>query len=376
MHDLRLYDPDYYCEIALRCDNGAYRFDSNDTDLRDETYGVFAEAVKRYAVSIFVFHFMSDHYHGLYGFKSPDDFVAFLAFLHGNLARLGHRFRGTHGAFWSPLKVMAVAPDAESVSRRVRYIMAQAAKEKIVDHPAQFRGASSIDAMLTGQPLRARRVNYSQKCRDAARLVGGAKPDADYETWTDLHIAVPQCWAHLSPEALQRLYGGIADEIAQEYQTRSAPNVENTADASDIQDGGQCPTAPSDGADPGPDLDGGQCPMPDLPPKQRAETREAEDGGMFCQGPVKPKDGQRRRSRPPRLFSVNPVLVAAYEERYKLAVAEYHAAKLAWRLSSPVVDGALRGAEIALPAWMLLGTLPLWLGRRDLAGVEELASEV
>jgi hypothetical protein len=49
---------------------------------------------------------------------------------------------------------------------------------------------------------------------------------------------------------------------------------------------------------------------------------------------------------------------------------------LAWRLSSPVVEGALRGAEIALPAWMLLGTLPLRLSRRDVAGAEELAAQV
>ena len=98
MHDLRLYDPDYLYEVALRCDNGAYRFDINDTDLRDQTYGVFAEAVKRYAVSIFAFHFMSDHYHGLYGFKSPDDFVAFLALdlataSGGRTARFGRRSR-------------------------------------------------------------------------------------------------------------------------------------------------------------------------------------------------------------------------------------------------------------------------------------------
>jgi hypothetical protein len=327
-------------------------------------------------VSVYVFHFMSDHYHGLYGFKSPDDFVAFLAFLHGNLARLGHRFRRTHGAFWSPLKVMAVAPDAESVSRRVRYIMAQAVTEELVDHPAQFRGPSSIDAMLTGQPLKARRVNYSQKCRDAARLAGGAKPDATYETWTDLPISVPQCWAHLSPEALQGMYRGIADEIAQDNRSSAEHHSKNTPDLNAVQDGGQCPTEAGEGDDRGPDLGGGQCPMPDLPPKQRAQTREDEDGGLFRQGPVKPKDSHRRRSRPPRLYSVHPQVVAAYEERYKLAVAEYHAAKLAWRLSSPVVEGALRGAEIALPAWMLLGTLPLRLSRRDLAGAEELAAQV
>ena len=182
MHELRLYDPQYHIDVTLRCDNGAHRFDLNDTDLRDEIYGVFAEATKRYAVEVFAFHFMSNHYHGLYGFASPDELVAFLAFLHGNLARLGHRHKGTHGAFWSPLKVIAVAPDEKSVARRMRYIMGQAVAKELIDHPGQFSGASSVDAMLTGRPLRARRVNYTQKCRDAARLAKGAKVDEAYET--------------------------------------------------------------------------------------------------------------------------------------------------------------------------------------------------
>ena len=220
--------------------------------------------------------------------------------------------------------------------------------------------------MLTGQPLKARRVNYSQKYRDAARLVGGAKPDAAYETWTDLHISVPACWGHLSPEALRRLYGGIADEIARESRLGAKTWAANPSNCEDVQDGGECPTEPDGGSD----LGGGQCPMPDLPPKQPAATRKAEDGGVFRQGRVKPKGGKRRRSRPPRLFSVAPHVSEAYEDRYKLAVAEYHAAKLAWRLSSPVVGGALRGEGIALPAWMLLGTLPLQLGRRPGADSE------
>ena len=330
MHELRLYDPDCLYEVTLRCDNGAYRFDLNDTDLRDQTYGVFAEAVKRYAVQVFAFHFMSNHYHALYGFKSPDEFVAFLAFLHGNLARLGHRFKGTHGAFWSPLKVMAVATDAESVARRVRYIVGQAVAGGLVDHPAKFCGPSSIDAMLSGRPLRARRINWSQKCRDAGRLVGGAKPDSAYETWTDLHISVPPCWAHLSPDALRGVYRGIADEVAGATGQRQEP-------------------------------DGGECPMP----KKETPTRVADDGGVFRQGAVQPKDRKRRRSRPPRLYSVNPQVVADFEERYKLAVVEYCEAKLAWRRSSPVVGGGLRGAKITLPAWMLLGTLPLRLEGRE-----------
>ena len=345
MHQLRLYDPDCLYEVTLRCDNGAYRFDLNDADLRDQTYGVFAEALKRYAVQVFAFHFMSNHYHALYGFRAPDEFVAFLAFLHGNLARLGHRSKGTHGAFWSPLKVMAVSADAESVARRVRYIMGQAVAGGLVDHPAKFSGPSSIDAMLTGQPLQARRCNWSQKCRDAARLVGGAKPDSAYETWTDLQIDVPPCWTHLSPDALRRLFRGIADEVAEAHGQRHAP------------DGGECPMQAGAAID----LDGGECPAP----KEEVPTRYAADGGPFVQGAVQPKDRGRRRSRPPRLYSVNPAVVAAFEERYKLAVQEYREAKSAWRRSSVVTSGTLRGAGIVLPAWMLLGTLPLRLERRE-----------
>ena len=341
MHQLRLYDPNFLCEVTLRCDNGVFRFDLNDSDLRDQVYGVFAEAVKRYAVQVFAFHFMSNHYHALYGFRAPDQFVAFLAFLHGNLARLGHRFKGTHGAFWSPLQVMAVAPDAESVARRVRYIMGQAVAGGLVEHPAKFCGPSSIDAMLTGRPLQARRFNWSQKCRDAARLVGGAKPDSAYETWTELHIAVPPCWANLAPDALQRLFRGIADEVVEANGQRREP------------DGGECPM-PTSGAI---DLGGRECPGP----KEGVPPRHAADGRVFVQGAVQPKDRRRRRSRPPRLYSVNPAVVAAFEECYKLAVEEYRDAKSAWRRSSAFASGALRGARIALPAWMLLGTLPLRL---------------
>lgn len=348
MHNLRLYDPQYHVEVALRCDNGAFRFDLNDTDLRDEIYGLFAEATHRYAVAVFAFHFMSDHYHGLYGFESPDELVAFFAFLHGNLARLGHRYRGTHGAFWSPLKVMAVATDEASVARRIRYIMAQAVAQELVDHPEKFPGASSVDAMLTGRPLKAKRVNYTQKCRDTARLAGGAKADQVYETWTELQLAVPPCWADLGPEELQRLYRGIADDIA----LKGRPAVPASQDAKRNSDDSQAV---------------GECPTAEPAAKQPAPTRSAEDGGTFRLGRPVPKDRGRRRSRPPRLYCVDPRVVQAFEERYRTAVAEYREAKSAWRLGSLQVDGVLRGAPIALPAWMLLGTLPLKLRRGAVA---------
>ena len=375
MRELRLYDPDYYCEVTLRTNCGDFGFDLNDADLRDQIYGLFAEAIERYAVEVFVFHFMSNHYHGVYGFRAPEQLVMFFAFLHGNLARLAHRTNGTHGTFWAPLKVFAVAKDAESVGRRVRYIMGQAVAAGLVDHPGQFPGASSVDAMLYGTRLLGRRMDNTRRCRDAARLVGGAKPDAAYETWVELPLTVPHCWAELSGEELRHMYAGIAaDLVGERVQVAEVGKSGGECLIDEITDNSLGQLVEGANAEPAPPSD----PDPELepPPKQSVPVRQAEDGGKYSQGRVKPKhvDGKRNRSRPPRLLAADQRLVDAYEQRYQESVTVYYIAKARWCKKSKVRDGALRGAKIRLPAWMLLGTLPLrlpgqtWAGARTVPG--------
>lgn len=361
--ELRLYDPSYYCEVTLRTIGGAFSFDPNDINLRDQIYGVFAEAVERYSVSVFAFHFMSNHYHGLYAFKSAEQFVMFLAFLHGNLARLAHRINRTCGPFWAPLRVFAVAKDPESVSRRVSYILRQAVAAGLVDHPGQFPGASTVDAMLYGKRLLGRRLDWTQRCRDAARLVSGAKPDEAYETWVELPVAVPQCWADLTAAELRQLYAGLAADPCCDGPCGDDDSVplENQPSCSvDVSEPAQVQVATPEAV---PALPSSQ------PLKQRTPSRQSEDGGAYRQGPVKQKqlDGKHRRSQPPRLLAADQRLVDAYEERYKESVTEYRAAKQSWRAASVVRAGRLGGVSIVLPAWMLLGALPLRLGG-DCAG--------
>ncbi len=373
MKELRLYDPSNYCEVTLRTDGGKFRFDLNDSDLRDLVYGVFAEAVDRYKVAVFAFHFMSNHYHGLYGFSSPAQFVAFLAFLHGNLARIGHHARNTSGKFWAPLKVCAVAPDAESVARRVRYILGQAVAAQLVEHPGQFPGPSSVDAMLYGKRLMGRRLDRTSQCRDRARLVGGAKPDEAYETWVELQLAVPHCWESLRAEELRHLYAAIAADIASSVP-RQHPGqclMPKIAEDSTGPMHGDEATGPTSPLEPEKEL------LPAPQPKQVLPTRESEEGGVYSQGPVQPKqvDGKRRRSRPPRLLAADQQLVDAYEERYKEAVTLYYDAKAAWLCKSRVCDGAVCSAEVGLPPWMLLGTLPLRLAGDSWAGWARLAPD-
>lgn len=371
MKGLRLYDPDYYCEVTLRTIGGEFGFDLNDTDLRDLIYGVVAEACERYKVAVFAFHFMSNHYHGLYGFSSAEQLVMFFAFLHGNLARLAHRANGTQGKFWAPLKVFAVARDSESVTRRIRYIMGQAVAAGLVDHPGRFPGASSVDAMLYGTQLMGRRLNNTQRCRDTARLVGGAKPKQAYESWIELPLSVPHCWSDMSPKQLHCMYSQIAADLVEDRcRVDEVGRAQGECLSFEINANfwdSQAATSPDSTVESPPEA------ATAPPPKQKLPARTAEGGGRYRHGPVKSKrvEGKRRRSGPPRLLAADQRLVDAYEERYQASVAVYYQVKAEWRGRSRIQAGALHGAKMRLPPWMLAGTLPLrltgeaWASRTD-----------
>ena len=53
----------------------------------------------------------------------------------------------------------------------------------------------------------------------------------------------------------------------------------------------------------------------------------------------------------------------------------YYDAKAAWLCKSRVCDGAVCSAEVGLPPWMLLGTLPLRLAGDSWAGWARLAPD-
>lgn len=366
MRRLRLYDPDNYCEVTIRAQGGEFAFDLNDTVLRERIYGILAEAARRTGVAIFVFHFLSNHYHGLYGYTSPHQLVAFLAQVHGQLARLANARAGRTGTFWSKPKICAVSRDAASVAARYRYILGQAVRANLCAHPGEFPGASAVDALLYGAKLVGRRVDGTRRCRDAARLVGGAKADEAYETLVELPLAVPECWAELSAEALRGVYWGIVAEIAPDTAAGGPSPPVPVPVGSDQTSPGTClihentddsvesmASARPVGALPGAELT--------PPAKVRVPDRSADDGGRYRHGDVRPKSstGRRQRGSFPGLLSVCAQRVADHALRYKQAVQSYRAAKLAWRGTSRRTRGALHAAAITLPAWMLLGTLPL-----------------
>lgn len=422
-----MYNPAYYCEVTIRAQDGKFAFNPNDIELRERIYGLFAEAVDRTGVGIFIFHFMSNHYHGLYGFESPAQMTAFTSYLHGNLARLANETEGRSGPFWRRAKVCMVTRDAATVATRFKYIMGQAINADICHHPGEFPGASAVDALLYGIKLIGRKVDQTQRCRDSLRLADGAKDDSEYETMVEVPLTVPHCWAGLTAEELCKLYQGFAAELVRpeagqvaelepkrkskrkprkpeqlsgteprppqahelseptpEADPAGAPQYHGNCLTHEIAGDQLCPplqewppaellpepealpeALPEPLPEAAPESPTEPSPAPALAPPAKVVVpqRKAEDGGVYCHGKLKPKayEGVKTRTKFPMLLSVDQRLVEEFEESYKLAVQEYCAAKRAWRGNSKLRGGSLHSAEIALPAWMMLGTMPLFL---------------
>ena len=385
---LRYLNPAFYHEISQRANEGAFKFDPNDAELRDAFYGVLAYAAWYYGVQVLAFHFMTNHYHGLYGFECPRKFSMFLSFLHAGFARSYHRIHGTSNKLWSYMTWNPVAKDAASVRRRLKYIMGQATATaaSMVKHPDEFQGASSLDWMLHGKVLTGVRFDSTQKSRDRNRLAGGAKPDEAYKTRYELTITPPSAWAELSPQELRTKYWEIADEladearIARENAERKRAETEAAERKREEEEAAEREQASADSPEPiaepeqkSADQQGNvqEQPAVDADPPASQMPRDKvktpmptdESGDPLVMGKVKPKlaDGTFGRARRPKLLAADRAVVQAFEDEYAACCQTYREAKEEWRSKAKYNEHGVLSAQITLPPYMMIGTMPLRL---------------
>jgi REP element-mobilizing transposase RayT len=321
MSSIRYYPPTYLHEVTQRTIRGIEVFDPNSKALREALYGALAASQRRYGVGVVAFHFLSNHYHGLFQIQSATSFAKFLAHFHAGITRAWHRVCGTSGKLLGTMKCAAVAQDEASVRKRLDYIMGQAVRAKLVNHPEEFPGAASTDWMLHGTPLTGRYLDATQMCRDK-RLQAGAAPEESYVRRLDVQVVPPPCWAALGPADLRQRYRSIANQIAGLTSDQGA----------------------------------------DEPPRAKVHIvpRQADDGGPYEAGPPKKKykDSNGFSSKFPALFAVDADHVRAFEHTLRAVEDAYRRAKCAWLLQSEEPESGLRSAAIAIPAHTLLGTMP------------------
>lgn len=385
---LRVFDPSLYHEVTQRIRLGKFLLDPNCPLLKAAIYGQLAESMARYGVTLLGLQFMTDHFHALYGISCPYKFAKFLAHFHAGITRAYNKLQAAANpdapakpvSLWHEMKWMPVATDEETISWRLAYLMGQAVAANLVDHPIEFPAASTIDAMIDGTPMIGRTYDEGSKYRDSRRQ-SGPKADEAYAQDRVVTVTPPSCWAHLPPQDLRQRYIAIADSVARVPLTELRGGTTGVQVGAATGDGGSA-TSPSGATSSSPSgatqaaRGEGECEEPGLPqvPTRDDKTQEPpshkrwipprldEHGRPFEAGPPKAKrsystaDGKRKKA--PLILARSPTVCDAYEAAYSERVEQYLAAKRDCRASMQLGPAGLRAPGLAIPSFMLFGSLP------------------
>lgn len=365
-HPIRVYDPQFLHEITLRINGGDYLLNMNCRSLRRLVQGFLAKYALKYSIKVIAFHFLSNHYHGLFAIPSASMFVRFLTAFHSSMALLINARRNKSGHVWSENLWYPVAQDPATVAHRISYIMNQAVAANLADHPIQFPGPSSNEWLIDGTPVLGVVYDATKKYRDS-QLKAGAKPDEEYYRIVEVPMAPPPCWEALSAEQLRELYRGLADEQARvTLAALREPRVEEPPVEVPVQVAAE--TQHPESQDPR------QCQQPEITPESfLADLERRRLAEKICiinrvdalgrpyspPGKVKPKERRPRTEERIWILCADAAFRAEYGRLYLELVEVYRSAKSAWRTTAQVTPGGLHAGGFQLPPHTLTGSMPL-----------------
>ena len=185
--------------------------------------GVVARAARLYAMRVCAFVFLSNHYHLLLRPRDASHLASFMNYLNGNLAKEAGRLHRWREKFWGRrYRSIPVSFEPEAQVERLRYLLEQGCKENLVARPQDWPGASCLDALLTGKPIRGVWYDRTQEYR--ARRRGQRIDPEEFAAEDSLELAPLPCWEELDAEEVRLRVEEILERIIEETAQRHRAN--------------------------------------------------------------------------------------------------------------------------------------------------------
>ncbi len=215
---LRFIPPDSLVEVTSRTVHGRLLLRPS-RELNTIVYGILARAACRYRVRVCAFVYLSNHAHLLLQPANAYELAGFMAYVNGNLAREAGRLHRWRERFWGRrYRAIVVSDDEDDQVARLRYILSQGCKELLVRKPEDWPGATSVHALLTGEPITGLWFDRTREY-DARRR--GERP-SKYEFAEDesFRLAPLPVWKDLEPvEARERIHRLVREIEAETRKT-------------------------------------------------------------------------------------------------------------------------------------------------------------
>ena len=192
-------------------------------ELNEIVIGVLGRAQAMYPVSIHVIIFVSNHYHLIITTPDALALARFMNFVNSNIAREVGRLHSWREKFWGRRYRAIPVLDEVSLVDRVQYLLAHGCKEGLVARPKDWPGVSSLDAMLTGKPMRGTWFNRTAEWFE--RRSGGQPDPMEFAEAVEVRLTPLPCWDHLSPCDQRRRLRSLIRDIELETRQRNLDEV-------------------------------------------------------------------------------------------------------------------------------------------------------
>lgn len=226
----RHFLPGMVVEVTLRVIHGRFLLRPSD-DLNEIVLGVLGRAQEMSGVRIHAFIFMSNHYHLILTVPNAKALARFEWYLNGNLAKEVGRLHGWKEKVWNRrYRAIPILDDVAMVAR-LEYLLSHGCKEGLVARPQDWPGASSLQAMLTGEPIRGFWFNRSAEWY--ARRRGKPMDKYAFATEHEVVLSPLPCWERLDPDQYRARIEAMIEHIEDKtraHHRESGTTASGTAD--------------------------------------------------------------------------------------------------------------------------------------------------
>ena len=157
-----------------------------------------------------------NHLHYLFAAVDPDGTPLFLDHVHSSVARQINKLRKREGVFWSRRGAVIAVLDGPAQVARLRYLLAQGPKARLVASPTDWPGASSTPALLGDMTVRATYRSLDRARRNAQ--LAQPRPEAELDEDVAFTLTPLPVWADLDADARRAKVAALIADIEVEYR--------------------------------------------------------------------------------------------------------------------------------------------------------------
>jgi REP element-mobilizing transposase RayT len=179
--------------------------------------GTLARFQKRYKMRICSLIYLSNHCHLLLRPRSVQQLASFMRDVNSKIAREAGRLHGWREKLWGRRYTdIVTSHEPEAQIARLRYLLEQGCKEGLVASPRHWPGASSIRALMSGEPLEGIWIDRTEQFRAGER--GEPNPDVAFTSTHRLELSPLPCWEELTAHQCQATIRSMVREIEDEME--------------------------------------------------------------------------------------------------------------------------------------------------------------